>query len=177
MPKKKKPTPLTGKIIDFCLYTVIVLLILSVAILWLSSVEGLVAAFVIFCFSAATIIHVSLFSSQFKLVKASPYHQINYKIFSPFALVLSFPVICYILNGIEPQFFIGSSDASIIDFSAFAFDNIIRVVLWDIPEIYGLSATAITHNVDNLLISSFILMFRTLIGLSLFKMLLLFLRN
>ena len=174
---KKKPTPLGGKIIDFCFYTVIVLLILSVATLWLSSVEALVASFVIFCISAGTIIHVSISSSQVKIIRTSPYHQINYKIFSPFALVLSFPVICYILNGIEPRYFIGSSDASIVDFSAFAFDNIIRVVLWDIPEIYGISATGISHNVDTLLISSFNLLFRTLIGLSLFKMLLLFLRN
>ena len=174
---KKKTTPLIGKIIDFLFYTVIVLLILSVPTLWLPRTEALVAAIVIFCISAGTIIHVSFSSSQVKIIKKSPYHQINYKLFSPFALVLSFPLICYLLNGIEPRLFVGSSDASIFDFSAFAVDNIIRVVFWDIPEIYGISATAISHNVDNLMISSFIFLFRTLIGLSLLKMLLLYLRN
>ncbi len=173
----QKRTPFIGKIIDFLLYTIIVLLILSVATLWLSSVEALVAAIVIFCLSAGTIIHVSFSSSQLKMIKSSSYYQINYKLFSPFALVISFPVICYLLNGIEPQFFIGSSGASIVDFLAFGFDNIIRVVFWDIPEIFGLSATGISHNVDNLVISTFILLFRTLIGLSLLKMLLLYLRN
>ncbi len=177
MPKKTKPTPLIGKFVDFLLYTVIVLLILSVSTLWLSSVEALVAATVIFCISAGTIIHVSISSSQFKIIKSSSYYQINHKLFSPFALVISFPVICYLLNGLEPHLFIGSSGASIVDFSAFALDNIIRVVFWDIPEIYGLSATGISHNVDNLMISSFIMLFRTLIGLSLLKMLLLYLRN
>ena len=175
--KKKQATPLVGKVIDFLSYTVIVLLILSVATLWLSGENALVPAIVIFCFSAATILQVSLSSSEVKTIKASPFQQVNYKLFSPFALVISFPIICYLLNGIEPQLFVGSREASIIDFSAFAFDNIIRTVLWDIPEIYGLSATPITHNVDNLMISSFILAFRTLIGLSLLKMLLLYLRN
>ena len=174
---KKKTTPLIGKIIDFLFYTIIVLLILSVPALWLPRTEALVAAIVIFCISAGTIIHVSFSSAQVKIIKKSPYHQINYKLFSPFALVLSFPLICYFLNGIEPRLFVGSSDASIFDFSAFAVDNIIRVVFWDIPEIYGISATAISHNVDNLMISSFIFLFRTLIGLSLLKMLLLYLRN
>ena len=172
-----KRTPFIGKIIDFLLYTVIVLLILSVATLWLPNVEALVAAIVIFCISAGTIIRVSFSSSQLKMIRSSSYYQINYKLFSPFALVISFPVICYLLNGIEPQFFIGSNGASIVDFLAFGFDNIIRVVFWDIPEIFGLSATGISHNVDNLVISTFILLFRTLIGLSLLKMLLLYLRN
>ena len=175
--KKKQATPLVGKVIDFICYTIIVLLILSVATLWLSSENALVPAMVIFCFSAATILHVSFSSNEVKSIHASSFHQVNYKLFSPFALVITFPIICYLLNGIEPQLFVGSAEASIIDFSAFAFDNIVRTVFWDIPEIYGLSATSITHNADNLLISSFILVFRTLIGLSLLKMLLLYLRN
>ena len=166
-----------GKALDFLLYAVMVMAILSVAVFWLPPLEALVTAGVIFILASGMIIYVSLSSIQKNLIKEAPYHQKNYKIFSPFALILSFAAICYLLNGVEPQFFTGSNNASIVDFSMFTIDNIIRVIFWDVPEIYGLSATRITHNVDNPAIATFVFLFRTLIGLSLIKMVILFLRN
>jgi hypothetical protein len=168
---------LVGKTFDFLLYAVIIMAILSVAIFGLPYLEAMVTSVVIFIISSAMIVHVSISSFQRDLIKEAPYHQINYKIFSPFALIISFASICYLLNGVEPQYFVGSKNASIIDFSMFTVDNIIRVVFWDVPEIYGIAATSITHNTDNLGISSFIFLFRTLIGLSLIKMLMVLLRN
>ncbi len=168
---------LIGKVFDFIFYAVIVVCMLAVALFWLPKWEALVTAAVIFLISAGMIIHVSFSSSQRQRIHEAPYHEINYKIFSPFALVFSFATICYLLNGFQPRFFHGTTNASIVDFSVFAIDNIFRVIFWDVPEIYGLSATPITHNVDSLLISTFVFLFRALIGLSLIKMVILFLRN
>ena len=168
---------LVGKTFDFLLYAVIIMAILSVAIFGLPYLEALVTASVIFLLSSAMIVHVSISSFQKNLIKEAPYHQINYKIFSPFALIISFASICYLLNGIAPQYFVGSHNASIVDFSMFTVDNIIRVIFWDVPEIYGLAATKITHNTSNLGISTFIFLFRTLIGLSLIKMVMVLVKN
>ena len=168
---------LVGKTFDFLLYAVIIMAILSVAIFGLPYLEALVTASVIFLLSSAMIVYVSISSFQKDLIKDAPYHQINYKIFSPFALIISFASICYLLNGTAPQYFVGSQNASIVDFSMFTVDNIIRVIFWDVPEIYGLAATKITHNTNNLGISTFIFLFRTLIGLSLIKMVMVLVRN
>ena len=51
------------------------------------------------------------------------------------------------------------------------------MIFWDLPEVYGLAASPITHNVDSLIISTLVFLFRVLIGLSLIKMVILFLRN
>lgn len=179
---RKQPTPgkrvrWIGKIFDFLFYAIIVVCMLAVALLWLPKWEALVTAAVIFLIAAGMIVHVSFSSVQKELIHEAPYHEINYKIFSPFALVFSFAVICYLLNGFQPQFFSGTTDASIVDFSIFAIDNIIRVIFWDLPEVYGLAASPITHNVDSLIISTLVFLFRVLIGLSLIKMVVLFLRN
>ena len=175
--RSKNPTTRIGKIVDFLSYLVVVLLILTASTLWLTREEALAAAVVIFIISSGMIVFVSFSSSQKKMITEAPYHKVNYKIFSPFALVLSFAVICYQLNGIQPQFFVGNANASMVDFSVFTIDNILRVILWDLPEVYGLSASRITHNVDNFLISTFILLFRTLIGLSLIRMLIVYWRH
>jgi hypothetical protein len=168
---------LIGKVFDFMFYAIIVVCMLAVALFWLPKWEALVTAAVIFLISAVMIIYVSFSSSQKRRIHEAPYHEINYKLFSPFALVFSFATICYLLNGFQPQFFVNTTNASIVDFSVFAVDNIFRVIFWDVPEIYGLSATPITHNVDSLLISTFVFLFRALIGLSLIKMVILFLKN
>ena len=172
-----KQAGLIRKIFDFLFYAIIVVCMLTVALLWLPKWEALVTATVIFLISAGMIVHVSFSSSQRQTIHEAPYHEINYKIFSPFALVFSFAVICYLLNGFQPKFFIGTIDASIAEFSIFAIDNIIRVIFWDLPEVYGLAASPITHNVDSLIISTLVFLFRVLIGLSLIKMVILFLRN
>ena len=174
---RSRQVRLIGKIFDFLFYAIIVVCMLAVALLWLPRWEALVTATVIFLISAGMIIHVSFSSVQKELIHEAPYHEINYKIFSPFALVFSFAVICYLLNGFQPRFFIGTTDASIVDFSIFAIDNIIRVIFWDLPEVYGLAASPITHNVDSLIIATLVFLFRLLIGLSLIKMVVLFLRN
>jgi hypothetical protein len=168
---------LLGKVFDFLFHAVITVSLLAVALFWLPAREALVAAAVIFLISAGMIVHVSFSSSQKERIHEAPYHEINTKLFSPVALVFSFAAICYLLNGFQPQLFLGTTNASILDFSVFAVDNILRVVFWDLPEIYGLSATPITHNVDSLPIATFVFLFRALIGLSLIKMLILFLRN
>ncbi len=175
--KRGRQVRLIGKVFDFTFYAIIVVCMLAVALFWLPKWEALVTAAVIFLISAGMIIHVSFSSSQKQRIHEAPYHEINYKLFSPFALVFSFATICYLLNGFQPQFFVNTTNASIVDFSVFAVDNIFRVIFWDVPEIYGLSATPITHNVDSLLISTFVFLFRALIGLSLIKMVILFLRN
>jgi hypothetical protein len=174
---RSRQVRLLGKIFDFLFYAIIVVCMLAVALLWLPKWEALVTATVIFLISAGMIVHVSFSSVQKELIHEAPYHEINYKIFSPFALVFSFAVICYLLNGFQPKFFIGTTEASIVDFSIFAIDNIIRVIFWDLPEVYGLAASPITHNVDSLTISTLVFLFRLLIGLSLIKMVVLFLRN
>lgn len=176
-PEQGKPVRWIGKIFDFLFYAIIVVCMLTVSLLWLPEWEALVTATVIFLIAAGMIVHVSFSSVQKELIHEAPYHEINYKIFSPFALVFSFAVICYLLNGFQPKFFSGTTDASIVDFSIFAIDNIIRVIFWDLPEVYGLAASPITHNVDSLIISTLVFLFRVLIGLSLIKMVVLFLRN
>ncbi len=168
---------LVGKAFDFAFFGAVVVVMLTVSLLWLPRWEALVTATVIFVISAGMIVFVSLSSSQQQLIRKAPYEQINYKIFSPFALVLSFVAICYLLNLVQPNLFVGSRNASIVDFSVFAFDNILRVIFWDVPEIYGLSATSITHNMEYLWISTLIFLFRALIGLSLIKMVIVLLRN
>ena len=176
-PTRGKRVRWIGKIFDFLFYAIIVVCMLAVALLWLPKWEALVTATVIFLIAAGMIVHVSFSSVQKELIHEAPYHEINYKIFSPFALVFSFAVICYLLNGFQPRFFIGTIDASIAEFSIFAIDNIIRVIFWDLPEVYGLAASPITHNVDSLIIATLVFLFRLLIGLSLIKMVVLFLRN
>lgn len=179
-PKSAKPLRkmgLVGKVMDFIFYILVALMILAIAVVWLPAREALITAVVMFVIAAMVILYVSFSSTQKKRIKFAPYHQINYKIFSPFALVFSFAVICYLLNDSQAGLFIGSKNASLLDFSVFAVDNIFRVIFWDLPEIYGLSATRITHNVDHLPISTLVFLFRTLIGLSLIRMLILLLRN
>ncbi len=51
------------------------------------------------------------------------------------------------------------------------------MIFRDVPEIHGLAATTITHNTNNLGISTFIFLFRTLIGLSLIKMVMVLVKN
>ena len=179
-PKAAKPLRkmgLVGKVLDFVFYILVALMILAISLLWLPPREALITAVVMFVIAAIVIVYVSLSSTQKKRIKFAPYHQINYKIFSPFALVFSFAVICYLLNDVQADLFVGSKNASLLDFSVFAIDNILRVIFWDLPEIYGISATRITHNVDNLPISTLVFLFRTLIGLSLIRMMILLLRN
>ena len=168
---------LVGKVMDFVFYILVALMILAISLMWLPRREALITATVMFIIASVVIVYVSLSSTQKKRIKFAPYHQINYKIFSPFALVFSFAVICYLLNDAQTGLFVGSKNASLVDFSIFAVDNILRVVFWDLPEIYGISATRITHNVDNLPISTLVFLFRTLIGLSLIRMMILLLRN
>lgn len=175
--KQSNGKGLVSKAFDFAFFGAVVVIMLTVSLLWLPRWEALVTATVIFVISAGMIVFVSFSSSQQQLIRKAPYEQINYKIFSPFALVFSFVAICYLLNLVQPNLFVGSRNASIIDFSVFAFDNILRVIFWDVPEIYGLSATSITHNMEYLWISTLIFLFRALIGLSLIKMVIVLLRN
>lgn len=170
---------LLGKAFDFVLYVVVVLVILGIAVRWFPRMDALVTAVVIHCISAFMILHVSLSKTQRSHIQKASYHQINYKLFSPFALLFSFIAICYLLNGdgLRPLIFIGSKNASLVDFSIFGIDNVLRVILWDVPEVYGIQAGPITHNTNNLYIATFVFMFRLLIGLSLIKMLILLARK
>ena len=165
------------KVVSFAFYSIAVLLILAGALIYLPQRQALFTAAAVFLMAACVIVHISLSSKQKNRIKFAPYHQISFKVFSPFALLFSFVVICYLLNLTEPTLFVGSKKATLADFSVFAFDNILRVVFWDVPEIYGLSATRITHNVDNLMISTLVFLFRALIGLSLIRMVVVLLRN
>lgn len=166
-----------GKAFDFAFYLAVAVVILATSLLWLPPREALVTATAMFVISAGLILYVSFSGSQKKRIQRAPYHRINYKIFSPFALVLSFVAICYLLNDVEPAFFVGSKNASVIDFSMFAADNVLRVVFWDLPEIYGLAASGITHNTAAPAIATLVFVFRALIGLSLIRMLILLLRS
>jgi cell division protein FtsL len=82
---RRKPVRLIGKVFDFLFYAIIVVAMLAVALFWLPKLEALVTAAVIFLISAGMIIHVSFSSVQKQMIHEAPYHEINYKIFSPFA--------------------------------------------------------------------------------------------
>ena len=66
---------------------------------------------------------------------------------------------------------------SVLDVVWFCLDNIYRVLLLDMLEVYGLAFTDVTHNTDNLFISSLVFLFRTVLGFSLFRAIWLFFKK
>ena len=56
------------------------------------------------------------------------------------------------------------ADVSWLDWLAFGTDNFLRVVLMDIPEVYGIQISRLSHNTEQIVFSSIILAFRIVLA-------------
>lgn len=165
------------KLLDFSIYVVAILAILVPPILWLPMTIALVITSCIFVVSCYFTI-VSVVSPKTKqFVEMARYIEVKHTIFEPVVVVISFCSLCYLLNQLDSSMFVNMEQSSVRDVIWFCLDNIYKVLLLDFMEVYGFAVTEVTHNSENLFISSLVFLFRTVLGFSLFRAIYLFIKK
>ena len=162
------------KVLDFAVYVLAILAILIPPIVWLPVSVSMVIACCIFVVSCYFTVRSVVSPKTKQFVEMARYMEVKHTIFEPVVVVISFCCLCYLLNRLDSSLFINVGKTPAFDFVMFAMDNIYRVLFLDFFEVYGLSMSRVTHNTDNLFISSLVFGFRTVMGFSLFRAIYLF---
>lgn len=84
----------------------------------------------------------------------------------PVLAVVSFPFLCRAIDLQYPGYlFAGLSTAAEFDqIVRFAADSVLKTVLLDLPEVYGLTFATLTHNVEHFWAATLVFVFRTCIA-------------